>query len=117
MKINRKNRDRKGGHSNSSLNYNEFEVVDPKTKKLFKRLGNKKLRRQFNKTNSAIQKEIENDWTFYDECRELDMMDEDYNPWFMDDELDTTDDELDTISDNYNPWFMDDELMTELWLA
>lgn len=103
MLINHKNRDRKGGHSNSSLGYNE--VIDPKTKKLFKRLGNKKLRRQFNKTNSAIQKELENNWTFHDECHELDMMDDNYDPWFMDDELDTM------SNDDVYPWFTD-----ELWL-
>lgn len=71
------------------------DIVDRKARKLFKRLGNKKLRRQFHKTNAAIQKEQDNDWTSDDEQFELNMLDCDeyYDPWyFEDDDLDDYDD-------------------------
>lgn len=58
--IDRKNRDRKGGHSTTALSSSQWklDVLDPGTRKRFKRMGTKLLRRQHNKAINLGLKEL-----------------------------------------------------------
>lgn len=90
METSRQTRDRKGGHKtakelNGASAYIGVSGYTPVERSLIKRLSKKKVRRQFNRSMSHIQRELENDYTTEEFLMDLEL-DEMYGDDWHDDE-------------------------------
>ncbi len=112
MQINRQTRDRKGGHKSSVLTHSVdgddpcIIHYTPACRSLVKKLGKKKVRRQFNRSMKHIQRELDNDYSTEEFLMDLELAEFYNDQWYDDDwrhELEAEPEE--EPMDWYDPWY------------